>query len=374
MNLKIVGMISAMALSFAMAQENSQAAEVVPAETSAAEVATAKAPVENVSAQTPAAETTQPAAESAEPVVESAPVAEPAPTPVASVAPTEEIQTNVAVAPKAVRGGDNASANASSELATVESVTAAPKAVRGVDNEPPRTVYYESVYTREDGVPVRTVYVAQRNTKDTTTLDELMGLVPMEFKIGAAGTIGSYYMTGSHWDSDDYNGISWRAGIMSIIPLNLYTMGIKLGVLFEKSEASETYNYYDEKDSRIPVSFSFRQMKIDIPVMFTFKGSTSNLYFDVGTQISIPLKDKLKLSYKEKGETVKERLDLIDDDIRKSVDWSMLFGFSVMANKHLSIDVRADVGLSDLYDNSENFFSLDLSASSFSIGLSLYPF
>lgn len=351
MNLKFVGIVSALALSFAFAQEPAIAEPV---------------------AEQPA-EVAEPAAEL--PAVAAEPVAEPsvvAPAPV--VSPADEV-ADVAVAPKAVRSGKIAVAEQSAEVAepAAEPAVVAPKAVRGVDNEP-RTIYYEAVYTREDGVPVRTVYVAQRPSKDTTTLDELMGLVPMELKFGAYGSIGSYYMTGSKWDSDDYNGISWRAGLMSLIPLNTYTMGIKLGVLFEKSEASETHTYYDKDDNRVPVSFSFRQMKIDVPVMFTFKGSTSNLYFDVGTQFSIPIKDRLKVSYKEDGKSFKERTDMIDEDLRKPVDWSMLFGFSVMANKHLSIDVRADIGLSDLYDSGDQFYSLDLSASSFSIGLTLYPF
>lgn len=362
MNLKCVGIVSALALSVTFAQEPAPVAEPAAAAPAPAEVAapaTDAAPAaEPVVENAPVAEPAAPAAET--PVAENAPVAAPAP---AVVAPAPEtVSADVAVAPKAVRGEADVAAPA-------------PKAVRGEDDAP-RTIYYETVYTREDGTPVRTVYVAQRpsSSRDTTTLEQLMGLVPMQFKIGAHGSIGSYYMTGDKWDDDDYYGISWRAGLMSIIPLNEYTMGLKLGVIFERSKASETYNYYNKDNKAVPVSFRFEQMKVNVPVLFTFKGASSNLYFDLGAQISVPVYDKLKVSYKKDGKSVKEKSDLIDEGYRADLDWNLVFGFSVMAHKHLSIDVKADVGLSDLYDGYSDFPSLDLSSSSFGIGLTFYPF
>lgn len=360
MNLKYVGIVSAMALSVAFAQEAAPVAE--------APAAAVEAPV----AEAPAAAVEAPTAEPTASEVAAAPVAEVAEPAPAVVAPAPE----VAPAPVA-EVADPTPAVVAPVADDVADVAVAPKAVRGVDKvEKPHTVYYETVYTREDGTPVRTVYVAQRasSSSDTTTMEELMGLVPMKFKVGASGSIGSYYLTGNKWDSDDYDGISWRAGLMSLIPLNEYTMGIKLGVIFEKSQASETHNYYDSDDNTVPISFEFKQMKLNIPVLFTFKGSTSNFYFDLGTQISIPLKDDLRLSFKDDGVKHKEKIDLMDEDLRNSMDWSLIFGFSVMANKYLSIDVKADVGLSDMYENGETFYSLDLSASSFSLGVTLYPF
>ncbi|MCQ2101118.1 MAG: PorT family protein [Fibrobacter sp.] len=377
MNLKYVGIVSALALSAAFAQETAAPA------TEAAPAAEVVAP----------AEVAAPAVEPAVAPAEAAPVAAPAPQvaePVAAPAPQEAESADVAVAPKAVRGEDAAPAAEVAEpvaAPAAEPVAApapqvaepvaapAPKAVRGEDDAP-RTVYYETVYTREDGTPVRTVYVAQHrsSSKDTVSMDQLMGLVPMQFKIGAHGSIGSYYLTGDKWDDDDYYGISWRAGLMSIIPLNDYTMGIKLGVIFERSKSSETYDYYDNNNKAVPVSFNFDQMKVNIPVLFTFKGASSNLYFDLGAQISIPVKDELKVSYKNGQEKIKETTDLMDEDYRTNMDWSLVFGFSVMAHKRLSIDVKADVGLSDLYEGYSEFPSLDLSCSSFGIGLTLYPF
>ncbi len=376
MNRKLTGILSVLALS-AMSFAQAPAA-AAPAATPAAEpvaAAPAAAPAEQPA---PAAEQTAPAAAVAEPAAapEAAPAAvaaEPAPDALASSA-TE-------AAPVAVRGAD-ASAPVAAEPVVAEepAVTVAPKAVRGADQQSSdeavqrfrdarNTVYYETVYTGEDGVPVRTVYVAQRDTKDTVTMDKLMGLHPMKFKIGAHGSVGAYQLAGSEWDSDHYDGMVWKAGVMSIIPLNEYTMGIKVGVLYEQAKASESYRIYD-----VPTTFKFSQKKIDIPVLFTFKAATSRIYFDLGVEVDIPLYDKLRVSYTDsKDEKHSSRIDMMDD-YRNSMDWAFAFGFSVMANQYVSLDVRANLGMSDLYDGHMKYMNLNLDASSFNVGLTFYPF
>ena len=363
MNRKITGFLSVVALaalSFAQAPEAQSVPAVentpAPVAESVAETASAEAPVAAAPvADAPVAEA--PAAQPAEPVAEAEPEAA---APVAvrgeDAAPAVE-EPAVVVAPKAVRGAGAASA---------ESSTAAVERFRDARN----TVYYETVYTREDGVPVRTVYVAKGEGKDSLTMDKLMGLVPMTFKIGAHGSIGSYYMSTNDWDGDKYDGMNWRAGLMALPPLSEYTMGIKLGVIYDQSEASESYYI-----NSVAHSFKFKQKKIDVPVLFTFKASTSRIFFDIGAQVSVPVYDKLKISYsKDEGHKVNERIDMIDEDYRNSADWSFLFGFSVLVHKHVSLDVLADVGLSNLYDGHMKFMNLNLDAASFNVGLTLYPF
>ena len=351
-------------------------------------------------AQAPAADANQPAAapaaetsvapaaapqETAPAAEASAPETAPAEAPVAAETASEPVSETAAV-PVAVRGADAAAepavvSPAPEATPAVEepAVMVAPKAVRGADNgyaaedrsrSTTNTVYYEKVYTGDDGVPVRTVYVAQREGRDTVTLDKLMGLVPMTFKVGASGSIGSYYMSTSEWDGDQYDGMNWRAGLKTIIPLSEYTMGIKLGVLFEQSVASESYYI-----NGLPYSYKFKQKKIDVPVLFTFKAPTSRIFFDLGAQLSIPLYDKLKYTKTDvKGTKTTHRIDMIDEDYRNSVDWAFLFGFSVLVHKHISLDIGADLGLSNLYDGHVKYMDLDLSATSFNIGLSLYAF
>ena len=352
MNRKITGILGVLALSaFTFAQEPAAAtaapAAAAPAEEAAAPVAvrgadaSAAAPAATEQVAAPAA--TEPAA------VAEAPAAEPVAEPVAEPA--------VVVAPKAVRGaGNTEDVGPSSEAA---------QRFRDARN----TVYYETVYTGEDGVPVRTVYVAQRDTKDTVTMDELRGLYPMTFKIGAHASVGAYQLAGNDWDSDQYNGMNWKAGIMSIIPLNAYTMGIKLGVLYEQSRASESYYVNDN-----PTSYKFSQKKIDIPVLFTFKAASSRIFFDLGAEMSIPVYDKLRVSYTDRED--KKHVNKIDmmDDYRNNLDWAFVFGFSVMANQYISLDISANLGMSDLYDGHMRNMNLNLDASSFNVGISVYPF
>ena len=350
MNRKITGFLSVLALSaFTFAQEGA-ATTAAPAAAAPAEEA-APVAVRGADASAPATETAT-VAEAPAPAAETAPAAA-AEEPVAEPA--------VVVAPKAVRGADNKDVGPSSEAA---------QRFRDARN----TVYYETVYTGQDGVPVRTVYVAEREGKDTVTMDELRGLYPMSFKVGAHASVGAYQLAGSDWDSDQYNGMNWKAGIMSIIPLNAYTMGIKLGVLYEQSRASESYYVEDGSGYKAPTSYKFSQKKIDIPVLFTFKAATSRIFFDLGAEMSIPLYDKLRVSYTDKADKKHSSKTDMMDDYRNNLDWAFVFGFSVMANQYISLDISANLGMSDLYDGHMKNMNLNLDASSFNVGISVYPF
>ena len=353
MNRKITGILSVLALSaFTFAQEGA-AATAAPAAAAPAEE-TAPVAVRGADAPAAAAAEAPAATEQA-----TAPVAAEAPAAVAEAPAAAEpvAEPVVVVAPKAVRGaGKNEDVGPSSEAA---------QRFRDARN----TVYYETVYTGQDGVPVRTVYVAEREGKDTVTLDDLRGLYPMSFKIGAHASVGAYQLAGNDWDSDQYNGMNWKAGIMSIIPLNAYTMGIKLGVLYEQAKASESYIV-----NEVPTSYKFSQKKIDIPVLFTFKAATSRIFFDLGAEMSIPVYDKLRLSYTDaKDNKHTDKIDMMDD-YRNSMDWAFVFGFSVMANQYISLDISANLGMSDLYDGHMKYLNLNLDASSFNVGISVYPF
>ena len=183
MNRKLTGILSVLALSaFTFAQEPA-AATAAPA---------AAAPVEE------AAPVAVRGADAAAPVVAPAEQAAPAAVAAAPAAPAEEsvAEPAVVVAPKAVRGADDADKTAASAKAVEQ--------FRDARN----TVLYETVYTREDGVPVRTVYVAQREGRDTVTMDELRGLYPMKFKIGARASVGAYQLAGNDWDADQYSGVT----------------------------------------------------------------------------------------------------------------------------------------------------------------------
>lgn len=238
-------------------------------------------------------------------------------------------------------------------------------------------IVYQPVYTTEptavrnpEYTPVQTVYVAQNPGKDTVTFDELRGFVPVKTLVGLQGSVGSYIITSNRDNYDyfeDYYGLTWRVGAFTVFPLTDYTVGLRLGVLYEQSEASTTETYISSS-----IKAKFKQRKIDVPVLFAFKSPRSTFMFEVGTQMSFPIKDEFKVSYTDES----YKLDMIDKDYRKMLDWDLVIGFAVRANKYVGLDFQINGGFSEMYDCEKadyDLFNLNsLSASSFMLGLSFY--
>lgn len=346
MNQKLSGILSVLALSaFAFAQAPEAAPAAAPAAETPAVAEQAAAPAEQAAPEAaPAAVAEQPAAPAAAPAAEEAP------------------------APVAVRGG---------EVPAQEPAVAAPAPT---ETKTVTKVIYQPVYTTEptavrnpEYTPVQTVYVAQAPGKDTVTFDELRGFVPVKTLVGLQGAVGSYIVS-SNRDSydgfEDYYGLTWRVGAFTIFPLTEYTVGLRLGVLYEQSEASTTETY--GVNSVESIKAKFKQRKIDVPVLFAFKSPRSTFMFEVGTQMSFPIKDEFKVSYTDAS----YKLDMIDKDYRKMLDWDLVIGFAVRANKYVGLDFQINGGFSEMYDCEKadyNVFNLNsLSASSFMLGLSFY--
>lgn len=303
-----------------------------------------------------AAEPAAPATETAPAAVAveaPAPAAEPAP--VAEAAPAAEEATPVAEASAAESPAAEPAPVA--EAAEVE-VVPAPTAVRGgqsADKPATKTVYIESRPTP------KTVYVQQTERPASTTMDRLQGYEPQSLAFGVQAYVGSFFFKENVFDFD-MSGISWRVGAHAIIPLNVYTSALKIGVLFEQSEASTS------DDNSYSTSSKIKQNKLNIPVLFDFKGPRSFVSFGIGTSVGIPLTDTF--SFMDKSKT-KHKFDMIDADQRVSVDWNLLLGLSVRPNKLLSFDIRYEMGLNKLYED-EYDYGLDHPASSFIMGLSFY--
>lgn len=343
MNQKLSGILSVLALSaFAFAQE----------------------PAAAPAAAAPAAEAPAVAAPPAAPAEQAAPEAAPAAVAEQPAAPAAE----EAPAPVAVRGG---------EVPAQEPAVAAPAPT---ETKTVTKIVYQPVYTTEptavrnpEYTPVQTVYVAQNPGKDTVTFDELRGFVPVKTLVGLQGAVGSYIVS-SNRDSydgfEDYYGLTWRVGAFTIFPLTEYTVGLRLGVLYEQSEASTTETY--GVNSVESIKAKFKQRKIDVPVLFAFKSPRSTFMFEVGTQMSFPIKDEFKVSYTDAS----YKLDMIDKDYRKMLDWDLVIGFAVRANRYVGLDFQINGGFSEMYDCEKadyNVFNLNsLSASSFMLGLSFY--
>ena len=160
------------------------------------------------------------------------------------------------------------------------------------------------------------------------------------------------------------------------MPLNKFTVALKLGVLYEQSLASGTLHYDDRSARSVTVyTLDFKQRKIDVPVLFSFKAPYSGLMFDLGLQASFAVYDKFKLSTtQEGGKKHSERIDMLDEGYRKKMGWDLVFGIEYWANKHIALDVRFEGGFSDLYDSFEDdvIKLSDLSSSAFLIGFSYY--
>lgn len=351
MNIKIKSIVTALSLSaLAFAAE--------PAAPTAVRAADAAAPV----AQAPAAA----------PATEAAPAA--APEAQALAAPAEEPVVEP-VAPMAVRAADAAApvaqAPAPAEPAPVASAPA-PTQQRRVD---PDTLQPAVVY-RTTTVPVKTVYVAERSGEDTVTLDELRGLIPLRFTVGAQAFLGGYFLNDYGYYDNSFDDFTWRVGLSSVLPLNKFTVAMKIGVLYEQSLAGGTLHYDDRTARTVTVyNLDFKQRKIDVPVLFSFKAPYSGLMFDIGLQASFAVYDKFKLSAtQEGGKKHTERIDMLDEGFRKKMGWDLVFGIEYWANKHIALDVRFDGGFTDLYDsfNDDVIKLSDLSSSAFLIGLSYY--
>lgn len=373
MNLTIKSFIAVAALSAAVFAAEPAPAAASAAEAPAAPAAEAPAAVAAEAPATPAAEAPAAPAEAPAAAAAEAP-AETSAAPVAA-APAED-----AAAPVAVRDGaaPAPAAEPATEPAAAEPVAApAPTETKTVTK-----IIYQPVYTSEptavrssEYVPVQTVYVAQTNGKDTVTFDELRGLVPVKHLLGVQASIGSYIVSADdrdyyyNYDFDSYYGLTWRAGVFTILPLTEYTVGLRLGVLFEQSDASATETY-----ASTSVKAKFKQRKIDIPVLFAFKSPRSSFMFEIGTQASLPIQDEFKVTFDDES----SKIDMIDKDYRRSVDWDLVFGFGVMANKYIGLDFQINAGISNLYDCSEkdyDMFNLNsLGTASFLIGLSAYIF
>jgi len=243
---------------------------------------------------------------------------------------------------------------------------------------PTRKVVYQTVYSPEpvelSGGRVHTVYVTQSAAPDTINFDELRGLVPLKLTLGLQGFVGSYHMYSTYNDDyyvDDYNGLTWRAGLFGVIPVNQYSIAVKVAALYEQSEAkaSGSSRQYSSLKGK------FKQRKVDVPVIFAFKAPRSTLMFEIGTQASFAIKDEFRTTVDGK----KSKLDMMDKDFRSTMDWDILCGFSIMANRFIGFDFRFDVGISTLYDsdNSEamKLFNVDdLSTMAFVLGASFYIF
>ena len=328
---------------FAMAQDAAPAAEpAAPAQETAAvqEAAPAEA-APAAPAQEPAAEPQTVAQETAPAEPAPAPEAAPAPAPAETAAPAQQ------PAPQPAPVAD-------------EGDMPAPMAVRGVDAES------QPVYGAQTTAPVETT------VRETRVYRLKAEPIPMKFTFGVQGFAGMNSIFDNNWDFDEsYDGVAWKAGLFAVIPLNEYTMGFRIGALYDHSDASASYTYGSDYSKEANVKF--KMDRVSIPLLFMLKSMYSSFTFDFGMQVSVPVQDTFKYSYeKSNGNPVNGNADMIDLDYRNSMDFALLLGLSIKANSYLSFDIRYECGISNLYEGVPGWRINELTTNSFLFGISFY--
>lgn len=351
MNKKIISIVSLLSISVAAYAASipaptavrNGAAPVTPVPTTVRDGASAvaTAPMEEIPvAEAPAADAPAVDAPAAETVAadeqvpanaDVTPVAE-APAPAVAPAPSD-----VVASPAAVRSAPSAPAS-----------YPAPVAVRKADPDTlPLVTYYTTSY-----VPVPTTYVAAESNGDTVTLDELRGYVPFKVAFGVQGFIGSFTLQDYDYYDEGFFDLSLRLGLTSILPLNKYTVAMKIGAIYEQSKASNTFYYYDRRvHTEKSYHLVFKERRINFPVLFSFKSPRSNIMFDFGAQLSLPFYDKLTYSTSDGKVKQKYTVDMIDEDYRCALDWSLVVGMEFRANKNIALNLRFDYGLNSQYNS-----------------------
>ena len=328
---------------FAMAQDAAPAAEpAAPAQETAAvqEAAPAEA-APAAPAQEPAAEPQTVAQETAPAEPAPAPEAAPAPAPAETAAPAQQ------PAPQPAPVAD-------------EGDMPAPMAVRGVDAES------QPVYGAQTTAPVETT------VRETRVYRLKAEPIPMKFTFGVQGFAGMNSIFDNNWDFDEsYDGVAWKAGLFAVIPLNEYTMGFRIGALYDHSDASATYSYGSNYSKEANVKF--KMDRVSIPLLFMLKSMYSSFSFDFGMQVSVPVQDTFKYSYeKSNGDPVNGNADMIDLDYRNSMDFALLLGLSIKANNYLSFDIRYECGISNIYEGVPGWRINEITANTFLFGISFY--
>lgn len=338
---------------FAMAQEAAPVAEAAaPApETAAVQEAAPAEAAPAVPAQEPAA-ATEPAAETA-PEAPQAVAQEPAPAQDASTGSATETAPVETAAPAPQPEPQPAPVADEGDMP-------APKAVRGVDAES------QPVYGAQTTAPVETT------VRETRVYRLKAEPIPMKFSFGVQGFAGMNTLFDNNWDFEEsYDGIAWKAGLFAVVPLNEYTMGFKIGALFDHSEASASYSYGSDYSKEAHVKF--KMDRVTIPLLFMLKSMYSNFSFDFGMQVSVPVQDTFKYSYeKADGTPVNGNADMIDLDYRNSMDFALLLGLSIKANNYLSFDIRYECGISNAYDGVPGWRINELTSNTFLFGISFY--
>ncbi|WP_244263690.1 hypothetical protein [Fibrobacter succinogenes] len=130
-----------------------------------------------------------------------------------------------------------------------------------------------------------------------------------------------------------FEGAFFQAGASVQWPLLKYYLVVRLGVLFEYAPLFLSEPLYVEdgngEDKRVTEG-GLSQGRIAFPILFAVKPRSSFVSFEFGSQISIPLFDKLELDGAR------------DRELDSSMEFSMLLGVGFRVNERIYLDLLLD--------------------------------
>lgn len=187
--------------------------------------------------------------------------------------------------------------------------------------------------------------------------------IPFRFTASLMATIGGKMLSGDdphrYYDrSNDkeidpvtlFHGFPFEVGLLATIPLTEATIALKVGALYEytylkadekvflkTSESSD--NPWREAQEREPEKEHITQMRVSFPLLLALKGRSTPAMFEIGSKISIPIQDEYK------------SVNLVDYDLRPTVDVAFLVGGTAIVNKYFSITGHIEIQPPDFYDD-----------------------
>ena len=165
--------------------------------------------------------------------------------------------------------------------------------------------------------------------------------VPFNFLVGMTMNVGLKVINNetqlTRYEKVDriifFEGAMFQAGASVQWPLLKYYLAVRLGVLFEYAPLFLSEPLYVEdgngEDKRVTEG-GLSQGRIAFPILFAVKPWFSFVSFEFGSQISIPLFDKLELDGAR------------DRELDSSMEFSVLLGVGFRINERIYLDLLLD--------------------------------
>lgn len=174
-----------------------------------------------------------------------------------------------------------------------------------------------------------------------------------------------------------FQGAALQFGAAAWFPLNQYNYALRAGLLFESSYLSCTDDLFinDPESSRNwhRERGRIQQWRVVLPLVAAIKSRTSSFMFELGMQISIPIKDEYE-PVSLINDDLRASIDLMDRGLRASVDVAMLLGAHVFLNQYVALDLLWEIQVKKVYDDGFFVGVSDLIAGGLKLGVVFTPF